>query len=449
MLSNLIRYGTVRRVLACRQFVPLCLLTSLALKLVWVGLVDAQPVSDFQWYYDRAREFAANCGYSVGGHPTAYWPVGYPAFLGLLIYLCGDSLLLLKLANIPFHIAAEYSIYLISKRTFDSEPAARITLALFAFLPNHIAYSSLLSSENLFLFLLLLGVLSLMGPDLRLWKAVAVGVLLGLGCLVKPQMLFVPAVVFLVGIRRADEWPRLWRRVGSYAAVYIGLALVVAPYVIRNAIVFGYFPIMVTNSGVNLLIGSNPQANGTYVNVAPMIEYEADEFRRDRLARDLARDYALSHPLRIVGLLPLKFWHLYATDVEGITWNLVGLGVTPAKLKQGLKVFMGMAQLYYMILWGLFAYFIILYFVRGRLRRPGHWRPELGLALMLYFTLIYLIYFGGGRFHFPMTPWMAVYGGALLGIGRTNPTTTEVSDCGRFDTSGAGQGCDGGVDGEF
>lgn len=166
------------RLINHRAFVPLCLGAAIALRLAWVALVTPQPVSDFRWYYERASELANGQGYSVtaatywpeyiippvllspamGRVPTAFWPVGYPAFLALIFTVSGPSLLAAKLANVALSAGVLLLSYRIAARLFASRLVAGGTLLLLGFYPDHIAYSSLLSTEILFLFLLLLGV---------------------------------------------------------------------------------------------------------------------------------------------------------------------------------------------------------------------------------------------------------------------------------------------------
>jgi hypothetical protein len=118
-------------------------------------------------------DFAADRGYSVaadsfwphnipprvGGtlenrSPTAYWPVGYPAFLGLLFTLFGSSLFMAQAGNVILYTGVLVFASYIGKTLFEAELVGRVTLLLLAFYPDHIAYSSLLASEVLFLFLL-------------------------------------------------------------------------------------------------------------------------------------------------------------------------------------------------------------------------------------------------------------------------------------------------------
>jgi len=44
----------------------------------------------------------------------------------------------------------------------------------------------------------------------------------------------------------------------------------------------------------------------------------------------------------------------------------------------------------------------------------GHGWPLLGTVVILYFTGIYLVYYGWARYNFPIIPWIIMYSAALL-----------------------------------
>jgi hypothetical protein len=52
-------------------------------RLLWILAIPAVPMNDTAIYLARALSIASGDGYIYpDGTPTAYWPVGYPAFLG-------------------------------------------------------------------------------------------------------------------------------------------------------------------------------------------------------------------------------------------------------------------------------------------------------------------------------------------------------------------------------
>jgi 4-amino-4-deoxy-L-arabinose transferase-like glycosyltransferase len=437
--------GTLLRGLAQhRYFVPLCLLVALLIRLSWVALVDAQPVSDFRWYYERGIDLAAGRGYSMGpdaywpenlppaalpseaeypanGRPTAYWPVGYPAFLGLLFTMFGPSLFVAKLANILLYLGILLLAYIIARQLFRSELVGRMTLLVLVFYPNHIAYSSLLAGESLFLFLLMLAVaLLLIAPTPRPWLFVTSGVIFGLACLVKPQAILAPALFFGASLITAVKRQRLSRRVAHFVLLYLALGLTILPWIIRNYRVFEDFVLISNNGGINLLVGNNPFATGAYGHhqqMAAMLSHVRGERDRDVAARAMAVDYMVNHPWETLERWPKKLWYLYRKDVEGISWNEQGMNLTQGGRGKGamlaLKV---LAQGYYVLIVLAFLIMIILHLSEHRFQSHDQALPALGLWMALYFTLISLLTFGDTRFHFPVLPWVVMYAATLVEV---------------------------------
>jgi hypothetical protein len=110
-------------------------------------------------------------------------------------------------------------------------------------------------------------------------------------------------------------------------------------------------------------------------------------------------------------LLPRKFFYLYRGDVEGIRWSLEGIHADgrsmPEAAATGLVV---LAQTYYMVL-AMTCLACVFLVLRTRAFRSGF--PTLGLGVIGYFTLLGLVFFGGGRYHFPEMPFVAMYAAAL------------------------------------
>lgn len=416
------------RLINHRAFVPLCLGAAIVLRLAWVALVTPQPVSDFRWYYERASELTSGQGYSVtaatywpeymippvllspasGRAPTAFWPVGYPAFLALIFTATGPSLLAAKLANVALSAGVLLLSYRIAARLFASRLVAGGTLLLLSFYPDHIAYSSLLSAEILFLFLLLLGVaLLLTRPGAG--SMLAAGVVFGLACLVKPQAIALPALCLL-----ALRWHPPRQKFGGRHAIllYLALGLTLLPWLIRNYRAFDQFVFIANNAGYNLYLGNNPQATGGYSLTQAMIDQFSaipGEAERNRQAQALALAYMQSHPLETLALWPAKLWYLYGKDIRGVFWNEYGLNLTDHGRRWFAALKIG-AQLYYagvLVAGGL----ALLNLWRARRQTPI---PLLGLWLCLYFTLIHLLTFGESRFHFPLMPWLMMFAATLL-----------------------------------
>jgi 4-amino-4-deoxy-L-arabinose transferase-like glycosyltransferase len=385
-------------------------------RLAWILLVDPKPVSDFAWYFTKGIDISFGRGYQSNGVPTAYWPVGYPAFLGAIFALFGRSLLVAKIANLVLSTGVLALSYWIAGRLFRSALTARLTLLILAFYPNSIAYSSLVASESLFMLLMLLGIALLLIPNARFLMAVLAGAVFGAACLVRPQLLPLPFafVLLLPGAKKAAG--PFGGRLLSLVGVYAALVLVLLPWTLRNYKAFGHFVFVSTNGGGNLLIGNNPWASGAYVFRPEFaaIEGTGDEYEQDRRAGRFAIQYMREHPVETLKLWPRKLWYLYRGDVEGLRWSIEGIEASGRRVSERLwTALVAGAEAYYLFL-GAACVATLFLLLRTSTGGGGHAAfPSLGLAVIVFFTLLGLVFYGGSRYHFPVMPWVAMYAAAL------------------------------------
>jgi len=415
-----------------RRFIPVCFLLATVIRLLWIWLVDAPQVSDFFWYEQFARNIAEGKGYTVDGVPTGYWPIGYPGLLGIVFYVVEESVLVGKLLNIALYIATIFLTYRLSQRLFHAEYAARITVCLLCFYPNHIAYSALLSSEILFIFLVASSALAFEAARGRVGFLTVSGILWGLAALTKPQALVLPFLFLLFFSRTLRSFVR------SSALVYCIVLITVSPWLIRNHSLFGAYTLANTG-GINLLIGNNPYNDGDGdfskktnallgdLRTVPYLNmFDGREAERDARAKSIAIDYIIHNPERVFKLLPKKFLALFGEDTEGLYYSVgmmpgskssaAPLDTLPRALwlpSSGPEVrdtnlyknLSRLFKLYYVLIVVLFV--ISLPTVLKLSIRPQH----VGLAVIVSLTLVYLVLFGQPRYHFPMMPWIAIYSG--------------------------------------
>jgi 4-amino-4-deoxy-L-arabinose transferase-like glycosyltransferase len=373
--------------------------------------VDPEQVSDYLWYEKFAINISTGKGYSVNGVPTGYWPIGYPGFLGALFYLFGPSVFIGKLANIVLYVGTILLTYKLSKSLFHCEPAARLTLCILSFYPNHIAYTALLSSEILFAFLVALSAFLFLTASEGVGLLALCGLSWGMATLTKPQALLLPAIfLFMLSTTMRSC-------LKGCIVIYVALIVTILPWMTRNYFVMGT-PTLANTAGIDLFDGNNPYATGVHnfnVNMNELLGdlrtiplenvFDGKEVARDVRARDIAIDYISHNPGHIIALLPRKFVGLFRADIEGIYFTL---GLEHRGSSDKLVAFCARAaQLYYA---GIIVLFLSsLPMIIGSGSRP----QQIGVVVILYFTALYLVFFGNYRYHFTMMPWMAIYSGVF------------------------------------
>jgi hypothetical protein len=394
--------------LANPYFVPACFAFYMVLRLVLIFILPIEQYSDSLWYYARGVTIASGEGYSEGGIATAYWPPGWPGFLGLLFWLFGPSAMVGKLANLAF-AAIIFPIALgLGSAIFANRLVGRLTVLLLTIYPNQIGYVPTLATELFYTTLLLLAIFILVRSH-SLLSLVVSGIVFGIATLTKPQTLFIPAVLFGAWWVFAERRSRLSSWMLRAALVYTAIAVVVAPWTVRNYLVFGEFVLISTNGGGTLLSGNNPSASGDYTENDALVKQVpndvAGQIANDRLATSLAFKWIRNNPIDFAILIPRKIWRLWAPDGES-EWSYQAGYKKYDEYWTVFRAIRVLNQAYYIILIGLMLLSAV-YFVRQHITMSPY--VITGYALFAYFTAISIVFSGQSRFHFPLMPWVAMY----------------------------------------
>ena len=416
------------RVLDSAYFLPACFALFIGLRASLILLVPLEMSSDAAWYLSRASGIAAGAGYTEGGYPTAYWPVGYPGFLGVLFYLFGQGALVGQIANVLMAAGIFFLQLELTRRIFHSEAAARLGVFLLAIYPNNIAYTSFILTEIYFTFLLLLGVYLYIAA--RGWIGIFFsGLVFGLATLTKPQIIFFPLILIVFQLISLQGWTNAKDVAVKGLAIYLVILAVLVPWAVRNTQVFGQLVLISTNGGATLLTGNNPSADGGFVENDPLVAQRnfsvPGQVESDRRARQLALEWIRDNPARFMQLIPLKIWHLWAKNGEAEWAYQMGY----PHYEQNWQIFRTVRwinQIFYtLLLAGALASAVLLVLIKkGRANGPaGAWPWVLaGYCLVIYLTLISAVFSGQPRFHFPAMPWVIMYAAwAVVILSKSGP----------------------------
>lgn len=405
---------------------PVVLVVAFLLRLGWVlGHPRLPLVSDPLFYHLTATLIARGQGFvDPGTHlPTAYYSPGYPYFLGFWYWLFGAHVAIARALNVLLSTGMVYLTWRLGKRLF-SEPAGLLGASVLAILPGQIIWTSAVMSEPLF------GCLGLLALEVawsrRAWRAVPLGLLLGLLLLVRSQaILLLPACLWGL-YEPASGRTFLSRAVLTRIATCGFIALLtLTPWLVRNQRVFGH-PVLSTNSGVNLVMGVFPGATGSYVSPRAFDglvhlpprgnEYAVNQAYLQAGMRMLEQD-----PWHELRLVPTKIFVFFRSDLASLEVNQVatadqlwglarwalGRGARPALPAEVVADILA-AQLSYMAMLLLAAL--------------GTWRafrshPDgvrlLGLVVVC-FAAFHGLYVAPERYHFFLVPCIALLAGTFL-----------------------------------
>jgi 4-amino-4-deoxy-L-arabinose transferase-like glycosyltransferase len=384
------------------------------LRLVWVLVYGrvAPPVgsiNDTTFYEFTAASLSTDGGYTGPDfQPTAGWPPGFPFVVSLLYRVFGQRLSLALALNVIVATATVILIYLIAERIW-SRREARVAAAFFAILPGPLFMTGLYLSESLFIFILV-GFLALVMflPDRR-WTPIVLGVALGLAALTRGEGLLMPIIPLAIwwGAYPRRQWA------GRTALLLVAMVLTIAPWTIRNAIVMDGFIPVGNNASATLWSGHNPNANGWIVNPTEPSSEAASETERASELRREAIDWAVSNPLKELGLIPRRLIMLNQGSSGSIGWLNAGPEYQDELHTSSVLVFTVLADAggYFLLFVTLAS--LVLIGVKRLWRTHSAMRgvmAYLGLCLVNYGV----IYYGQWRYRIPMEPFMILVATPLL-----------------------------------
>lgn len=244
---------------------PLLLLLALLARIVVIVLTpDFRPIFDAADYDRHAISIADGHGYPpalLASGPSAFRPPLYPLALAV-VHLVGGGWTAERLLGALFGVVSVLLIYLIVRRLWG-RPTALLAAAIAAIFPPLVILNASLLSESPFIPLVLLTALAVLEyrSTKRLRWAIAAGALCGLAALTRTNgLLLVVAVVPGVFVTRPS---RSRAALAAPIAVLVAAAVTVAPWVIRNTVVFHRFVGISTQSGYGVAGTYNPESRST------------------------------------------------------------------------------------------------------------------------------------------------------------------------------------------
>lgn len=284
------------------------------------------PESDMEQYLLLAERLASDASYESDGR-FAYLPPGLPLTLAPFVKVFGANLHAVIVMNAMLYAASVLALWTIAVRLFGRAVAA-MAVALFSIWPTRLLMAGLASKENLTLAMLLVGIalaLKAFDPSTRrpVWAAFGSGAAFGLGALAQPGLALFVAMTPLM-YRFAARTLGKHAFITRLAVILAGMALCIAPWTVRNCIVFeGKFCGISTNGGSVFYRANNPQATGTWTDEGEIAIEHLPELEQNELGFRLGREWIMSHPLQAAALSMRKLIYLLGTDDYGPYWGIL------------------------------------------------------------------------------------------------------------------------------
>jgi 4-amino-4-deoxy-L-arabinose transferase-like glycosyltransferase len=235
---------------------------SLVLRLAWIGIQGERPLAGDELSYDDiATNVAQGHGYATGRteatrHPTAARGPGYVLFLAAHYAVFGRSPIPPLVTQALLDTLATALVYAIARRWFRPRAVALVAAAGYAFYPPFVASAASLLTETITHVTILATVWFFWRwlDGRRTSDLVASAFALGVCALSKPQLAPV-GIVLCVAALPAIGWRAAVRAAALVVAV---VALVLSPWIVRNAVTFHTFMPGVSMGGMGLWFGAGP-----------------------------------------------------------------------------------------------------------------------------------------------------------------------------------------------
>jgi len=376
------------------------------LRILVVLFIPIRIYIDWQTYHDLALEWATTGSYAVGGIPTGYFPPGWPFFLSRIYLIFGADPLAGIIANLVMSLGIIWTGYRIVRKIWGVTPA-RWTAVLLAFLPSQVLYVNLLCSEILFTLLFLISIDLALGRHLNkartTLRSFLSGISMGLATLVRSITLTFPVVMipyFFARPARKSAAALYW------SALAAGLLLITVPWILRNQQAIGRATIS-ANGGVDFYIGNNPNSGVGYndpdTNILKL-DIVPQEATWDRLGYKFGLEHIWQHPVAFLIRGVLKVSFMMSNDIEPLIYEVTR---EANERRFGFycwfAVFIQASYLVFLIL-GIKG--MLTFLKSPDLRNRGGYL--LGLTI-LYWLAVHFVFFGAGRFHFPIMMHLSAF----------------------------------------
>lgn len=279
------------------------------------------PYNDARHYDKIALNLSLARGYRETEGPilkdgSVSWAPLYPFLLAGIYKVFGHSYPAVWIFQALLSAGACILIYLIGRMVFNQR-IAYLSAIISVFCFNFVLYSSMLLTETLYIFLLLLTFFYLFRAfsSSSLRKYILAGLFAGLTTLTNPVVIIFFAFFFLWGLRKGFL---------RQASVFlISLTIVILPWIVRNYQIYHRFIFIRACAGENFWLGNHPGANGEQgdektmpaelknnpLNLSPL-ELDSKGYRE-------GLKFIKQNPVRFIALMLKKtslFWSPLRTD---------------------------------------------------------------------------------------------------------------------------------------
>lgn len=287
------------------------------IRLIYVGLINTKPVSDFGCYYEYAKKAADGFFKGYDGTFLLYrFRFGYSLFLAVILKIFGKSVIVAKIMNVFLSTFLAFILYK-SAKLLVGKRSAYYCVILFAFWPSQIMFNSVLATEHLFSLVVMIGVyfiIKYMKFDSYKYLIIA-GLFFGYANHIRPVAI-VFMVSFCIGVL-------IWKR-DLKAALNLVISYFISFFIIAF-IIYKLTSVQVwqTSAGLNLMIGTDYTTlgmnNPKHSQFVAKYNYDFKKMHSD--AFKVGVNVLRYHTIDFIRILPKKHAIMWGEDTYGYFWS--------------------------------------------------------------------------------------------------------------------------------
>lgn len=362
----------------------------------------------------------------AGRQPFFYGPL-YPYYLAGCFGLAGGEILWVpRMLQAGLGLGSVALVWRITRRVFDPS-AALAAAALYAFYGPGLFFEAMLHDPTLSTFLLLVAIdLTVTATEVgsvrprSVYRLLIAGVAFGLAAWGRGNVLVLLPVVMVLLLAAERRAGADWRATAQPALAFaIGAAAAIVPVTARNYFVAGDTVLLVSQGGINLFLGNNPEATGVF-GLAPasgiVTDVDGQYFENTRHVAEVA----LGRPLRASEVS--DYWTSRAfdwmrqepADALRVTLHKIGLLVDPYEvpIHQSYEYYRSRFPLGFLLPgWGVLLPLALTGLVFVSWHR--HLQPAL-LLLAAGYAASVVLFFVCDRYRFPLAPLLVPFAGSAI-----------------------------------
>ncbi len=372
----------------------------------------AELATDRDSYLAIAESLRTGGGFSTDGQtPTAFRPPLYPLMLAVVLPIGEVGIAVFQLL---LGTATVWLTFLIG-RNLGHSLLGLLAAGVVAVDPLLLHYTPQLMTETLFTFLATLLLVQIVrsqpDPESRsVTRSLGIGVTFGLCALCRPTIWAFGGIVTVVWLMSClrNRKPGYSRK--NAAVLTAALLITIAPWVVRNTVVFGRPILMTTHGGYTLLLGNNPVFYKEVVRQPSGTVWSGDSLKRWQRSLEVDMQREESPPKtetardrwmfnRAVGNIradPSGFAAACWLRLQRF-WNITPSGDTDMPL-----FFVWIIGLYYSLI------FVPAAIGMWRLDRTAWQRWWPCAVLLISITAVHLLYWSNTRMRAPLVPVIAL-----------------------------------------